>query len=85
MRHIRKGEYMQKAYVLVNTQIGEEQAVRDKLAEIEGVTKAELVYGVYDIVVTIEHESMSALKQVVNDKVRRVNDVRSTLTMIVTP
>jgi DNA-binding Lrp family transcriptional regulator len=85
MRHIRKGEYMQKAYVLVNTQIGEEQAVRDKLAEIEGVTKAELVYGVYDIVVTIEHESMSALKQVVNDKVRRVDDVRSTLTMIVTP
>jgi DNA-binding Lrp family transcriptional regulator len=85
MRHIRKGEYMQKAYVLVNTKMGEEQAVRDKLAEIEGVTKAELVYGVYDIVVTIEHESMSALKQVVNDKVRRVDDVRSTLTMIVTP
>jgi len=76
---------MNKAYVLVNTQIGEEQAVRDKLAKIKGVTKAELVYGVYDIVVTVEHENKDTLKEVVNYKVRRVDDVRSTLTMIVTP
>ena len=82
---MRKGVYMQKAYVLVNTQIGEEQAVRDKLAKIEGVTKAELVYGVYDIVVTVEHENKDTLKEVVNYKVRRVDDVRSTLPMIVTP
>ena len=76
---------MNKAYVLVNTQIGEEQAVRDKLAKIKGVTKAELVYGVYDIVVTVEHENSDTLKQIIRDKVRRVDDVRSTLTMIVTP
>ena len=65
--------------------IGQEQASKDKIAKIVGVTKAELVYGVYDIVATIEHEDLSKLKDIITNKVRRVEDVRSTLILIVAP
>lgn len=76
---------MEKAYICINAQIGQELAVRDKIAKIEGVTKAECVYGVYDIVAIVEHKNKDALKDIITNKIRRVEDVRSTLTMIVTP
>lgn len=75
---------MEKAYLFINTVIGQEQAVRVKIAKIKGVTKVELVYGVYDMVVTVEHEDKDGLRDIVTNEVRRVDDVRSTLTMIVT-
>lgn len=75
---------MRKAYVLVNTQIGEARMVRDRMLTIEGVTQAECVYGVYDVVIMVEHENNDKLKQIITEKVRQVDGVRSTLTMILT-
>jgi len=45
--------------------------------------EAHSVYGVYDIVAKVEAEDMGKLKDVVTWNVRRLNNVRSTLTMIV--
>ena len=73
---------MGKAYVLVNTQNGQAQTVRDSMAKIEGVTRAECVYGVYDVVVAVEHENIDKLKEIVTWKIRRVDGVKSTLTLI---
>ncbi len=42
-----------------------------------------VVYGVYDIIARVEGETMEKLKDVVTWKVRRLDKVRSTLTMIV--
>jgi DNA-binding Lrp family transcriptional regulator len=41
------------------------------------------VYGVYDIVAKVEADSMDKLKEIVTWKIRRLDKVRSTLTMIV--
>ena len=41
------------------------------------------VYGVYDIVSKVNAESTTALKETVLERIRRVDKVRSTLTMIV--
>jgi len=76
---------MAKAYVLTNATMGEETLTRDAIAKIEGVTKSESVYGVYDIVVTVEHEDMETLKQIIANKIRRADGVRSTLTLVVSP
>ena len=54
-----------------------------KLRSIDVVKEAFFVYGVYDIVVKAEAESMEKLKQAVTWRLRRVPKVRSTLTMIV--
>jgi len=76
-------EIMPAAFVLINAEIGSEDKVLEKLREIEGVVEANIVYGVYDIIAKIEAESMDKLKDTVTWKVRKLEGVRSTLTMIV--
>jgi DNA-binding Lrp family transcriptional regulator len=70
------------AYVLINTEIGSESEVLSAVKKIESIKEACAVYGVYDIVAKIEAESMEKLKETVTWKIRRLNKVRSTLTMI---
>lgn len=45
--------------------------------------EAYIVYGVYDVILKIEAESMEKLKEIVSWKIRRLDKVRSTLTMLV--
>lgn len=74
---------MPTAFVLINTEIGSEGEVLGKLKKVGGVKESYLVYGVYDIVARIEAETMDKLKEIVTWNVRRLDKVRSTLTMIV--
>lgn len=76
---------MPKAFVLINTEIGAEADVLDQLKKVEGVGKenAFAVYGVYDIVAMVQADTMDKLKDTVTWKIRRLDKVRSTLTMIV--
>jgi len=71
------------AFVLINVEIGFEDEVLRSLKPISEVKEAHLVYGVYDIIARIETETMQELKDAVSWKIRRVDKVRSTLTMIV--
>ena len=74
---------MPVAFVLINAEIGAEADVVKELRKIEGVEEAYTVYGVYDIVAKIRANSMDRLKEIVTWNIRRLNKVRSTLTMIV--
>jgi len=74
---------MAQAFVLVNTEIGSESEVLMALKKVDGVQEAYSVYGVYDLVAKIEAETMDKLKQIVTWHIRRLDKVRSTLTMIV--
>lgn len=74
---------MPVAYVLINTEIGAMEEVLAALRKIDGVEEAYSVYGVYDIIAKIKAESMDKLKEIVTWHIRRLNRVRSTLTMIV--
>ncbi len=71
------------AFVLINTEIGSESEVLEALKEVEGVDEAYSVYGVYDIIAKIKADTMDRLKDIVTWRIRRLNKVRSTLTMIV--
>ena len=74
---------MPVAFVLINAEIGGEEEVLKEIKKVEGVEEAHTVYGVYDIIVKIKAETMDRLKEVVTWHIRRINKVRSTLTMIV--
>lgn len=74
---------MPSAFVLINAEIGSEEEVLKELNKVEGVREAYIVYGVYDIVAKISADTMDKLKDIVTWNVRRLNKVRSTLTMIV--
>ncbi len=71
------------AFVLINTEIGSESDVLKELKKVEGVEEASAVYGVYDIVARVKAETMDKLKEIVTWRIRRLDKVRSTLTMIV--
>jgi len=74
---------MPVAFVLINAEIGSEDEVVTELRKLSNVRESYVVYGVYDIVARVEAESMDKLKEIVTWKIRRLDRVRSTLTMIV--
>ncbi len=55
----------------------------NELRKIDAVKEAFIVYGVYDVIVKVEADSMDKLKEIVSWKIRRLDKVRSTLTMLV--
>ena len=55
----------------------------NSLRDLQAVKEARMVYGVYDIIVRVETGTMEELKNVVSWTVRRLDRVRSTMTMIV--
>ncbi|MBI2648812.1 MAG: Lrp/AsnC ligand binding domain-containing protein [Thaumarchaeota archaeon] len=69
-------------FVLINVNLGSEEGVLARLRGMENVKEAHQVYGVYDIVAKLEAESTEKLKGVLEEKVRKLENVRSTLTVI---
>jgi DNA-binding Lrp family transcriptional regulator len=71
------------AFIMINAEIGAEPEVLEGLKKIPEVKEAHIVYGVYDIIIRLEAETMKDLKDVISWKIRRFEKVRSTITMIV--
>jgi DNA-binding Lrp family transcriptional regulator len=74
---------MPMAFVLINADLGAEEDLVRELKNIENVKEVYVVYGVYDIVAKIESDTMEKVKETITWKIRRLEKVRSTLTMIV--
>ena len=74
---------MPTAYVLINADLGAEEDLVKELKNIEYVTEVYVVYGVYDVVTKVEASQMEVVKETITWKIRRLEKVRSTLTMIV--
>ena len=72
------------AFVLINSELGKEEELLKELRSMENVKEAHFVYGVYDVIVKVEAESLEKLKDLITFKIRRLSNVRSTLTMTVT-
>ncbi len=71
------------AYLLLNVETGTEEDVMRSLNPIQEVSEAQMVYGIYDIIIRVETETMEEMKNLVNGRIRRLYRVRSTMTMIV--
>lgn len=71
------------AYVLINSKVGSETTLLKDLAEIPEIKEAYTVHGLYDIIARVETDSMLELKDAVNLKIRGIEEIRSTITMIV--
>ena len=69
--------------MLINSDLGAEEEIVEKLKQIPYVKEVYIVYGVYDIIAKIEAESMDKIKETISWHIRRLEHVRSTLTMIV--
>ena len=72
---------MVKAFVMLHVDLGCERDVLRELRGMDGVVEAYAVEGVYDVVVVLEAEGLDDLRNVIS-KVRGMDNVQSTLTMI---
>ena len=73
---------MAKAYVLIIAESGSEAIVMNGLKKTNAVKEAHMVNGVYDIIARLEADTMADIKDSISWKVRRLDGIRSTLTMI---
>ena len=72
---------MERAYVLLNVEMESEKEVLDYLKEISSVKEAYQIYGVYDLIIHVEADTMQELKDLIN-RIRGIGKIRSTLSMI---
>jgi DNA-binding Lrp family transcriptional regulator len=76
------------AFILLNSDLGSDQEIITKLKEMLAVEKGikyevQGVYGIYDIVVKIEAANADLLRTIITNKIRKIDKVQSTLTMMV--
>ncbi len=79
---------MPTAFVLVNSELSYDMEIIGKMKDILSSNKdleyeIQGVYGIYDIVLRVSSEDGSKLRQIITNKIRQIDKVQSTLTMMV--
>ena len=79
---------MPTAYILINSDLGTDVSIIKYLNKILSEEKdiqfeVDGVYGVYDIIVKLTSENGETLRGIITNKVRKIDHVQSTLTMMV--
>ena len=74
---------MAEAYVLVNCELGAEDEIISGLKQIEQVKEVHGTFGAYDIIAKIQAESADKLMEAITWKIRKMDKIRSTLTLTV--
>jgi DNA-binding Lrp family transcriptional regulator len=76
------------SYVLINSNLGTDVQIIKEVKELlanQSDVKLEIqgVYGVYDIIVKLSSDNGEKLRSIVTDEIRKIENVQSTLTMLV--
>ncbi len=71
-----------KAFVLINTELGQEAAVVEVLGHVNGINDVQALYGIYDVIAEVEADSMDKVKEIVFNNIRRLESVKTTITLI---
>ncbi|MFN4197349.1 MAG: Lrp/AsnC family transcriptional regulator [Caldimicrobium sp.] len=69
-----------RAYVLINTQIGQTEKVVEALKKIEEVKRLDVIMGPYDIIVEIEVPNYEAISKVLLEKFQSIPAINHTMT-----
>ena len=73
---------MPTAFVFITTNPSSMPVVLENIRAIEGVTEADMVYGVFDVVAKVQTETMDQLKHIVAYKIRSLANVLKTDTLL---
>ncbi len=71
-----------KAFVLINTELGQEATVVEALDHVNGINDVQALYGIYDVIAEVEADSMDKVKEIVFNNIRRLESVKTTITLI---
>lgn len=68
---------------MISAEIGRERDVATELETIQNVKEVHVTYGVYDVIAKVEAESTEKLKETITNRIRSLDHIKSTLTMVV--
>jgi DNA-binding Lrp family transcriptional regulator len=68
--------------ILLNTEMGAERKVLQKLRTLKGVTEAHQLFSVYDLAVKVKAPNMQELKDTITHKIMKTPGFQSILTLV---
>jgi DNA-binding Lrp family transcriptional regulator len=76
---------MEIAYVLINCDLGTEEAIIEDLKHIDSVKEVHGTFGAYDIIAKVENQKRDKIRDTIIWKIRKLEHVRSTLSLMGIP
>ncbi len=72
---------MDKAYMLISCEMGEEQLLYSQLKEIPEVKDCTITFGSYDVVAEFVTDTPSQMNEIIISKIRKLQKIKSTITL----
>ena len=72
---------MEKAFILISCEVGAENDLAKTLASIEEIKNILVTYGDYDIVAEVQTENSEQMDSFITSKIRKLEKIRSTITL----
>ena len=76
---------METAYVLISCDLGYEVTLIEDLKHIDSVKEVQGTFGAYDIITKVENQERDKIRETIIWNIRKLEHVRSTLTLMVIP
>ena len=73
---------MATAYILINCELGSEESIIQQLKSLDGIVEVHGTFGAYDILAKIESSTVEVLRETITWKIRKIDQIRSTLTLM---
>ncbi len=73
---------MERAYVLIETQVGKARDIIEAIRMVAGVMSVDLVTGPYDVIAVVEAETLNEIGDLITGKVHPVSGISRTVTCL---
>ena len=70
------------AFILAKVESGKDREVLREIKKLREAKRAYPTYGIYDLIVEVQFDTSKELDSFVFDKIRRINGIRETATLI---
>ena len=70
------------AYVLINCDLGYDEQIIEELKHLSDVKEVHGTFGAHDILAKVESDQISTLRETIMWKIRKIDKVRSTVTLL---
>ena len=74
---------MEIAYVLIVSEMGSEHHVIEKLRMIDEIKDVNRVWGAYDVVIKVAGPTSDAVKEIIKEKIRMIDGIKTTISLMV--
>lgn len=69
--------------VMINCEPGAESQIIDEILTIPGVKESLRTTGPYDILTMIESDNVESLKEIIENRIRKIPQIRATTTLVI--